>query len=669
MGRSIFKSWGSELTAEEFAKALAAYGILEAAIPNSEWVKYNLQDLNSIVDQYMENLSVDENTGSAYQYKNVMWRLVHMPDPNSEFPTLLIELWTQLSARWRIRLEILWTPEINSITPWLITTLSQASLGTESVYVSYIDPTAFVHWSWPLQTGVLDHQDTQSLVAELQNRWWSNLSNITLLHEDNDVCDLLLLPFSLGECLSKVKDTSPVKASMVIVLGGMPDPWEKSEALKTALMIEIDAAAIAILDIKAGDHLSWYNNLIEEISHNQPLDIAIKKAMQYLDEQNPYYFWTTPEFLEASRLQGKVTDFIQRLENMPADEEVVLGERASQALRLSEGTYFPDVIAQELRNRMAYATFDHETGDATDMAELFDDTSPSVRSKELERARNRWLQAQLSGSEDEGDNIIKKGLAPDAVYNLKVFVGPVSNEEITLIAPEIFPENELPKNKGNHKLTLVFSEPHHVPEPQVGHIILPVAGTSTSFQFHFRTASDNPDFEARIVVLYENRILQTALLKAYVKSDLAGLEKKDWMSLELETAINPNLSGLDQKRKFNGAFFLNKNNDGLSRVLSVFGDDAKLISLEGIKDFKNNIESRLGEIADRPRAFPKKFKSKATTDLMRYLAYQGNSLYRGLVLDRIGKTISSRQSAYRSFPLTLTLFFPWSLSMMPCYPR
>ena len=640
MSRSVFKSWGSDLAPEEFAKALAAYGILEAGFQDLEWMKYNLQDLNFIMDQYMDKLSVNETTGSPYHYKNVMWLLNRMPGErlkdvgaSLESLSILTELWTQLSAKWDIRLEILWTPEINEFTPWLITTLSLPDLRTRSVYVSYGDPAAFVNWSWPLNVGVLDNQDAQSFTDKLQERWWSNLSNIIILDEDEDVCDLLLLPFSLAEGLSKVRHSSPVKASLVIVLGGMSDNWQRSEAEKTELMIKIGAAGIAILDIKEKDQIQWYNYLIEEISHNQPLDIAIKIATQYFGEKEPYYFWTVPELLETSRLQDKVTDFIDRLESMPIDEKVQLNDRASHVLHLGEGEHFPDQIAQGLRDRMAHSTFDAESGDATDMADLFESTSSSVRSKELKIARNRWLQAQLSANE----RIIKKGFLPNTTYDLKVFIGPIPANEDTLIAPEAFPEDELPENKGNHQLTVVFSEPYHVPEPQIKTIILPSSGRSTSCLYHFSTASDKSDFEARIVVLYENRILQTVLLKAYVKADLGSLDEKDWISLELETAINPNLFGLEHKRKFNGAFFLNKNNDGLSRMLSVFGDDAKLISLEGIKEFKNNIESRLEEIADRPRSFPKDFKSKATTELMRYLAFQGNSLYRALVLDRIGK--------------------------------
>jgi hypothetical protein len=137
----------------------------------------------------------------------------------------------------------------------------------------------------------------------------------------------------------------------------------------------------------------------------------------------------------------------------------------------------------------------------------------------------------------------------------------------------VFPEHLLPESAAGHILNVVFSEPNHAPEPQVQTITLPPrSGPSTTCRFHFQTRGDVSEFEGRIIVLHENRVLQTALLKAEVFSyDLEAIEnienpapysagavpldpfgiseKKRQIDLAIETVVRPALVGLESRRR------------------------------------------------------------------------------------------------------------------------
>lgn len=141
---------------------------------------------------------------------------------------------------------------------------------------------------------------------------------------------------------------------------------------------------------------------------------------------------------------------------------------------------------------------------------------------DVEPSQPRSVQMQVF-NEPSGtlpDKPVKK-LVADATYRLQVHIGPPAGADFTQ-APEQLDESTLPQSEAGNELTIVYCPLSKVkevdgdlaiPAPAQATILLPRTGASNVAEFKIQVGPDVSAFSSRIIVSFENRVLQTLLLR------------------------------------------------------------------------------------------------------------------------------------------------------------
>lgn len=202
-----------------------------------------------------------------------------------------------------------------------------------------------------------------------------------------------------------------------------------------------------------------------------------------------------------------------------------------------------------------------------------------------------------------------------------------------------FPDHELPKDRTEHELTVVFSEPSLLPEPQIAKSVLPGDGDSSECSFLLHVPDGTEQVRGRVVVLYKNRVLQTGLLLGRVVADQASgdaLPADEQIRLDIEAVVRPGLEELDGRRRFDAALVLNHDGAGVPGVLKLAGDHAAVEVLPEIDKLIRWFDDKLSDVAYDKEEFTGGLEAPATVELLRELARHGAELYEYLVVDQLG---------------------------------
>lgn len=219
----------------------------------------------------------------------------------------------------------------------------------------------------------------------------------------------------------------------------------------------------------------------------------------------------------------------------------------------------------------------------------------------------RFLQAKLFEQSTPVET-----LRPDAELRVDVCIGPPADDAI--IATEAFPDQEC----AGQLLTVLFSEPRLAPQPQLRTLFLPPSGASAAVSFALRLTPQTTAIEARITVLYRNRVLQTALLRASVG---------EWPHLEVEMSVRPGLRNLAAQRPADYALLLNHTGDGEARATAGAGYAFATFSMEGLQAWIDEIEAQVNGTPWNDDSFAQ-LESEGTERLLRFLARRGAALYK-----------------------------------------
>ena len=185
-----------------------------------------------------------------------------------------------------------------------------------------------------------------------------------------------------------------------------------------------------------------------------------------------------------------------------------------------------------------------------------------------------------------------------------------------------YQKETLPSGKLGWKLRVVFYETFSKNSPQSQELYLPETENSSVVMFTFITPPDRKEYRARIIILYKNRILQTAMFYAPIKTQDAIREGKP--SLTIERMIERNLKNLDNKPAFDAALLFNQNEDGSPGIVGMADEAAARISLEGILPFVTNICNKISSFTAETRITS--FMDQRIKKLLLFLAHQGNTI-------------------------------------------
>ena len=282
------------------------------------------------------------------------------------------------------------------------------------------------------------------------------------------------------------------------------------------------------------------------------------------------------------------------------------------------------------------------TSDGAALLSLFEQYVDEIRSHTAAGARPdrpppdwaRYIQAQVS-EPVAGAAHLPAGapLLADHAYILDVHIGPSDPEWLGPPPGDFFPDDQLPETATYHRLQVVFYAPPHTPQPQVQTLQLPVRGASQPVRFNFRILPDRADFEGRIVMLYENRILQTALLRSCVLTPGHPVmrEGEAGLHLVIEALVRDRLGGLETQPAFDAALVLNHTPAGESSMQAIGGENALVIQLGGVEPLIADIKHQLGAIYRSPQSFEDGLWGAATQNLLWGLALKGSELYDSLL--------------------------------------
>ena len=609
MNRSDFGAWGMRLDAVRFARALAGLGLLQAR----------------------------QKVGSpAAEYAAVLQEAMHRPAARWELPSAQLEHGTidadaaLLSNAWvtavesrrnapvrppPLRLQLNLRNLAGASPGWLLDQLSLVAVGVDGIHVGHPRPAHRTDWSWPLQVGMLESMPPGSPLARLEaHKSWltDQFVEFARLGTSQRSCDLLLLAGPLAAAAATVL-AGDVRAACVMVIDQSDLRWAVARPLLEAIAAHTQAAGVALAEGAADPH--WLDTFLEELSHDGGIDVALLRTARSQTKRPPLLLCDS-RLIEETRVSQVASRLVAGLEG--AHIEYRASASVSDSVAAAPP---PSLLASEMKSAMAEMDYSHEYSGAHSVARISRAARPALN----EPPRPRWIKTIVTLPSDQGRLELERALAPDSVHEVQVYIGPREGKGVS--ADVEFPIELLNAQRG-HRLTVVFSEPHLMAEPQTAEIWLPAVGPSKIAVFRLLTGPAGQTVEARIAVLYQNRVLQTARLSAAVAADYLSQTQPPY-ELKAEAALRLRLDDLSDRASFDGALILNHDRHGLSGILSISGRHAELSTPIGLETAVDAIRGRLEQLVTDDKQLAG-LDDPRLVELLVFLARHGSMLHSAL---------------------------------------
>jgi len=259
----------------------------------------------------------------------------------------------------------------------------------------------------------------------------------------------------------------------------------------------------------------------------------------------------------------------------------------------------------------------------------------------------RILQGDLAKLSDDRWISDPSYFVAGVTYQFEVFIGPPG--EGALGADQGFPDVQV-DYRGSSACTLqVFlTEPRQWEEPLQNTIELPSDRRARSSKCRFDFIPKRPGrFLGRVIVCDRGRVLQTALLSAIVKSaadePVSNIDNQiEPPRLTVEAELRQSLGTVLARRSFAGCLVLNHSADHRRGMTAASQAGAYVASLDEIDEQVAAISSLLNDVAHNSKRYAAGLSSAANAALLRELAFEGNILYRRIVLDYIDKSPAAK---------------------------
>jgi hypothetical protein len=627
VNRKSFGSWGIDLSDDEFAKALAALGVLRGRSSRG-WQSFTK---STDVHAALKRHALVERNILAWNVSSNSRQSILSGAPAA----LFAKAWDLFRGGFNpyvnpLRIEIESTEQDDPL--WLIEQLCREAVGARSVYVRADHPGGDAGWNWPLRVGFFTDETSQGLRQRItesigEHDWLGKLVDFANVTSDDDKCDLLLVPHTPRRALAALLELqTPVRADCIIVLEQSRETAQRTFAAIEAIRALAHTSGVVMAPINDHCRADWFRDLIRELSHNNTFDVSVFVACRWFRLQSPILY-VARRLILFSPLSRFMDALGQRMTRSKAKTRSInVPTRTAMRIALEAGDYSMKSLGDHLQNTKS-AAFISESDMATGAVELADLAGPT-----LERAppppQPRYIQADVYG----GNNLKAReynGFSRGATYAVDFYIGARTRNSISPDVRFPFPVEKLPPSDDGHQIRVVFSEPNFLPRPQVETIFLPRHGNSKKCRFNLfinrEIAADN--FEGRVIFLHENRVLQTAQLTAPIFDGEPG-HPDSKIRLEMEAIVRLRTEDLGDahRRPFRAAILINRGTDGTPRATKIIGEDAELISLDGIEDNVRWIEDKISSIVNRPDSYAR-MDSEASTALLRGLAQNGSVIY------------------------------------------
>jgi hypothetical protein len=642
MNRREFGPWGLGLGADEFARALAALGVSMARWPDGDAaaILERLRDPESLLPSGPERGPDPWDLSPLMSGGPEPWA-----DPTRVPPAVaLAAAWQQAVAMLPVEpwLQIEIRPMVERFDlAWVADQLMAPSVRARSVYVR-LDATARVDWQWPLRVAFLESDPASRVRSEfaaesVRSPWLGPL--VDVMPAGHIPCDLLVVPTGLRDGTPHLlRARMGLRANCLLFLRGLDEPWERVPAFLAAIRSVVDTGGVAFARVGPHQDVDRLKGLVAELSHNRTFGAALQWPREDTGFRRPVLFAQPDLLIEETvdKVRGELERVVTAASAEPPERPRT---RSLRGIEPTTGAAPPEeAIRPEERRALADRlgadlSYTQETGGATAVSDIARRAAPlRLAGAHAEIRSPRFVGARVFDLTDPtSPRRLFAGLRAAAAHAVDVFIGPREHGGLTADRP--FPEAELPPSPSGHSLTVVFSEPVVAPDAQVGTLFLPPEGVSAPCRFFFRLPQGVDRIEARISVLYRNRILQTALLRAAAVADPDRRDAVSSLAVTVEAVVRPALSGLDARRPFDAALVLNHATDGSPQLTAMSGDRAELISFTPGMDAEVHwFSDKLSHIALDPEGYDS-LTADGTVRLLRTLAQHGHLLYDAIVTD------------------------------------
>jgi len=646
MHRALFGSWGTALDDDAFACAVAARGVLYARTRRAGGAM--------LAARLRDSSLVETVQWAAGEDTLVRWRY-----PNRKFlGEGAVPGAAELADAWRafrdtrgsgLRLALdastaaapaagVGAPDL----PALLAVLSHAAVGVDAAFVAW---RAARHgtWKWPLRLGLLDDRVGAAIAARIGELYPARLlARACAFSRRAGQCDIAVLPCSPRATLAHILD-SPAgeRAGLVLFTGGLKGATARDRAMLGMIAEEMRASGFAAADTLIRDPGAFVNELIYELSHNLPLDVALFTAARKADAGALVAF-LDPGFVERTQLSAVAQAMARTLEgagSTPVEITPGLGRR----IGVTAGEVVDARAAGEaLARSIPTFEFGGESHEAGALAEATPAVESALGAANAQRRDPRFIQAQVERAGGGTAERAEQALVAGETQRLNVRIGPPDAHWLNPINRVPFPDELLPVDEEEHQLTVILSEPSHVPEPLVANITMRRTGASSIAPFEFAPRLGQPTFHARITVAHRNRVLQTAILRAKVLGAGEAPQANDRITVEVELVVRPLLQDLGGRSRFDASLAFNHTPQGQPTMLGLADNHAVLRGMGTIAAKIDAISNRLSTVAASAKRYAKGLEEEAGVDLLRFLADKGRALFDYLVVDQADPVLGER---------------------------
>ncbi len=567
MNRADFGHWGASLSADDFARALAAAGVLAAG----EAGAVHPPGPDAVFGRLRAALESVEPGGLVH------WRPPVAPLPDADM----------LAAKWREATGIAGRPfrlVIEGLDPadsptWLIDALGRATLGFASVYVAPWtppQPVASVTWSWPVDIGLLPDDRSRALGTSIAaDLMLETIIDVHQIGPEHEACNLLLLPYDLRDALIHALAT-PVRASCVVVLGAGNEPWERMRPMLETLVSHARASAIVVAAVPDHQRTEWLGALMQELSQDAGLDVALHRATP----GRPPLVVAPEDMLQRTRMGPVIRELEEMAMAMPPDVGAEIADAVSGAF---EGADLP-----EPRFRGLLPTFGgpEAFSPPPSRAERIAEATRSAR-RATPEPEPRFVHADVTLP---GTNSLVTTLERSTTYDLHIDIGPLDPERLHANRP-MSEEGLFQQGEEAHTLQVFLTDLRGTQEPLSRSIILPRTGRSNTVTFPIVARDEGDRLEMRVLVTHRGRVLQTLRLRAVVG-------EPESLSLEEEIVTRTRLDDLAGRTRFDLALVVNHTDAGAPAATAISGERAAIWWQDAIADHITSLRDRLEEIID-----------------------------------------------------------------------
>lgn len=638
----FWERWGLELDDAAFANALLVLGVL-ATRP--------FHKSESIPGKDLQDLLVAALKLSREKDNLLPWRFPKRSQRTKihNETALLSDLSPgQIANAWKgigdgvaaaPRLQVLSYPATEQVAPWF-RMLFEANPPVRSAHIAFDNAQARPHLKWPLRIGYLNGNSGEAIVKSLSTKSPSDkLTRPVKIDRDNANCDVMVFNGWGRQLLRDLLDVpGRQKSNLVIIRGRIENDMTSVEQRLAALTSESSASGYVFLHPDTPDEVmsDALNRFIENLSHNQPMDIALSGAFAQRNKTDPIIFLS--RYLATFRIDHMLEMVRCRLLELPraARPEIRPAMLHRMGVPLNGGTKGdltdPGYVAKKLGEYKKAIRYDSESSGALSMAEMNSAIDDAERTVTQEKLPQRFLQEQVL-IKKQGKYVEERRAFQTGIPTLvRVRVGP-PHEEWTAIDAG-FPEEKLPKDREEWRLSVVLTEPDHLRQPLIRSVKLPKSGPSTECEFRVQPAA-HALFEGRITVLHRGRVLQTGVLKGRVVADERDIITNDAIAFTDILSVRSHVGDLEGRRQFDLAFVVNHSADNRPRLQAIATNHAWIADLSTCKSVAADINSALTKVARSVRDYSGGLESDNSRKVLVELAQLGRYLHGYIVEDQL----------------------------------